>query len=310
MDLELTNSIIPLYPQYKLLTKYLLFSLAFLFLVIALANPQIGSKLQEVKREGVDIMIALDLSNSMLAEDFSPNRLEKSKRSISKLVDRLHSDRIGIVVFGGEAYVQLPLTSDYAAAKLFLRTVSTDIIPTQGTAIGEAIELAQKSFDEKSKAGKAIIVITDGENHEGDAVAAASEAASSDTKVFTVGMGSAKGVPIPVYRGGRRVDYRKDREGNSIVTRLNEDMLKEIAEAGSGMYIRATNSGSGLDIIMDELESMEKAEYGTKVFTDYEDRFQYPLAVGLLLLVIEFFVSEKRNRWLMDLKLFEGKSKI
>ncbi|MGY8953655.1 MAG: VWA domain-containing protein, partial [Flavobacteriales bacterium] len=283
---------------------------AFACLIISLANPQIGSKLQEVKREGVDIIVALDLSNSMLAEDFSPNRLEKSKRSISKLVDRLHADRIGIVVFAGEAYVQLPLTSDYAAAKLFLRSVSTDIMPTQGTAIGEAIGLSAKSFDEQSKAGKAIIIITDGENHEGDATAAASAAAEKNIKVFTVGMGSSKGVPIPVYRGGQRVDYRKDRDGNSIVTRLNEDMLKEIAAAGSGKYIRASNAGTGLDIIMDELDNMEKAEYGTKMFSDYEDRFQYPLALGLLLLIIEFFISEKRNRWLMDMNLFEAKSKI
>ncbi len=310
LDINLTNAIIPLFPKHKLLLKYILFSLAFACLIISLANPQIGSKLQEVKREGVDIIVALDLSNSMLAEDFSPNRLEKSKRSISKLVDRLHADRIGIVVFAGEAYVQLPLTSDYAAAKLFLRSVSTDIMPTQGTAIGEAIELSAKSFDEQSKAGKAIIIITDGENHEGDATAAASAAAEKDIKVFTVGMGSSKGVPIPVYRGGQRVDYRKDRDGNSIVTRLNEDMLKEIAAAGSGKYIRASNAGTGLDIIMDELDSMEKAEYGTKMFSDYEDRFQYPLALGLLLLIIEFFISEKRNRWLMDMNLFEAKSKI
>lgn len=310
LDVNLTNAIIPLFPKHKLLLKYILFSLAFACLIISLANPQIGSKLQEVKREGVDIIVALDLSNSMLAEDFSPNRLEKSKRSISKLVDRLHADRIGIVVFAGEAYVQLPLTSDYAAAKLFLRSVSTDIMPTQGTAIGEAIGLSAKSFDEQSKAGKAIIIITDGENHEGDATTAASAAAEKNIKVFTVGMGSSKGVPIPVYRGGQRVDYRKDRDGNSIVTRLNEDMLKEIAAAGSGKYIRASNAGTGLDIIMDELDSMEKAEYGTKMFSDYEDRFQYPLAIGLLLLIIEFFISEKRNRWLMDMNLFEAKSKI
>ena len=310
VDHNLRDSIIPLYPKHKLLSKYILFSLAFALFVLALANPQIGSKLQEVKREGIELMVALDLSNSMLAEDFSPNRLEKAKRSISKLVDRLHADRIGIVVFGGEAYVQLPLTSDYAAAKLFLRTVNTDIIPTQGTAIGEAIELSQSSFDEKSKAGKAIIVITDGENHEGDVMPAVEEAVAKGTKIFTVGMGSTKGVPIPVYRGGRRVDYRKDRDGNSVVTRLNEDMLREIAAAGNGMYIRATNSGTGLDIIMDELHDMDKAEYGSKIFTDYEDRFQYPLVLGLLFLILEFFISEKRNRWLMDLKLFDGKSKI
>lgn len=310
VDSNLSDSIIPLYSKNKLLTKFILFSIAFTMFVLALANPQIGSKLKEVKREGVDVIVALDLSNSMLAEDFSPNRLEKAKRSISKLVDRLKSDRIGIVVFGGEAYTQLPLTSDYAAAKLFLNTVSTDIIPTQGTAIGAAIELGTESFDEQSKAGKAIIVITDGENHEDNAMSAATIAAENDIKVFTVGMGSTKGVPIPIYRGGQRIDYRKDREGNSIVTRLNEEMLQEIAAAGQGMYIRATNSGTGLDIIMDELNSMEKSEYGTKIFSDYEDRFQYPLALGLLLLIFEFMISERKSPWLKKLNLFDDSQKI
>lgn len=309
-DLHLTEYTIPLLPKHKLLAKSVLFSGIYGLMVLALANPQVGSKLQEVKREGVDIMIALDLSNSMLAEDFTPNRLEKAKRSISKLVDKLKSDRIGIVVFGGDAYTQLPLTSDYAAAKLFLRTVNTDIIPTQGTAIGAAIELCEKSFDEQSKAGKAIIVITDGENHEGDALAAAQQAAEQDIKLFTVGMGSSKGVPIPVYKGGRRIDFRKDKNGNSVVTRLNEEMLKEIAAAGNGMYIRATNRGTALDIFLDELNAMEKSEYGTKIFTDYEDRFQYPLALALFLLMLEMFISDKRNNWLKNLKLFEAKQKI
>jgi Ca-activated chloride channel family protein len=309
-DLELTDNTIPLYTTNKLMIKTILLSMVFSFLVMALANPQIGSKLQEVKREGVDVMIALDLSNSMLAEDFSPNRLEKSKRAISKLVDRLKSDRIGIVVFGGEAYTQLPLTSDYAAAKLFLRTVNTDIIPTQGTAIGTAIELCEESFDKQSKAGKAIIIITDGENHEDDATGAASNATEQDIKVFTVGMGSTQGVPIPVYQGGRRTGYRKDKDGNSIVTRLNEEMLQEIAAAGNGMYIRASNSGSGLDIIMDELESMEKSEYGTKIFTDYEDRFQYPLGVALFFLLIELLIYNRKSQWIRDLKLFESGNKI
>ena len=310
LDLELSEQIIPAMPKHKLAAKFLLFTMAYAMMVVALANPQIGSKLQEVKREGIDLVIALDLSNSMLAEDFAPNRLEKAKRSISKLVDRLKSDRIGLVVFGGEAYTQLPLTSDYSAAKLFLNTVSTDIIPTQGTAIGSAIDLAVESFDEQSKAGKAIVVITDGENHEDDASTSARLAAENDIKVFTIGMGSTKGVPIPIYRGGMRVDYRKDKEGNSIVTRLNEDMLKEIAAAGNGMYIRATNSGTGLDVIMDELSSLEKSEYGTKVFTDYEDRFQYPLGLALLLLLVEFLVSDKRNLWLKKLRLFENKQRI
>ncbi len=309
-DLSLIDNNIPMKATYKLFVKTTLFSLAYLFFVVGLANPQIGSKLEEVKREGIDIMIALDLSNSMLAEDLKPNRLEKSKRAISKLVDRLHSDRIGIVVFGGEAYTQLPLTSDLAAAKLFLRTVSTDIIPTQGTNIGAAIKRCIKSFDEKSAAGKAIIIITDGENHQEDAVEEAKNAADADIQIFTVGMATTAGVPIPLYQNGRKLGYRKDKEGNSVVTRLNEQMLKELASEGNGYYIRATNSDAGLNQILDELEQLDKAEIGTQLFTDYEDRFQYFVAIGLFFLILEFFVTERKNKLISNLKLFEPKSKV
>ncbi len=309
-DVALLDNNIPLKATYKLMIKTILFSMAYTFFVIGLANPQIGSKLEEVKREGIDIMIALDLSNSMLAEDLKPNRLEKSKRAISKLVERLHSDRIGIVVFGGEAYTQLPLTTDLAAAKLFLRTVSTDIIPTQGTNIGAAIKRCISSFDEKSAAGKAIIIITDGENHQEDAVKAAQEAAENEIQIFTVGMATSTGVPIPLYRNGRKVGFRKDKEGNSIVTQLNETMLKEIAAEGNGYFIRATNSDAGLNQILDELEQLDKAEIGTQLFTDYEDRFQYFTAIGLFFLILEFFVSERKNQLISNLKLFEAKTKV
>ncbi|MCB0480364.1 MAG: VWA domain-containing protein [Flavobacteriales bacterium] len=309
-DSSLVDHTIPLFPKHKPLAKFFLFGIAFIFIILGLANPQIGSKLEEVKREGIDLMLAIDLSNSMLAEDLTPNRLEKSKRAISKLIDRLHSDRIGIVVFGGDAYTQLPLTTDYAAAKLFLSTISTDIIPTQGTNIAAAIEQSLKGFDEQSKAGKAIVIITDGENHEDDAVKAAENAAEEGITVHTVGMGSSQGVPIPIYRNGQRIGYRKDKEGNSVVTKLNEVMLQELAVAGKGLYVRATNSDAGLDLIMDELETLETAEYGSKVFTDYEDRFQYFVGFGIFLLILEFLISEKRNRWLKALKLFENKSNI
>lgn len=309
-DFALLDNNIPMKATYKLMLKTLLFSLAYLFFVLGLANPQIGSKLEEVKREGIDIMIALDLSNSMLAEDLKPNRLEKSKRAISKLVERLHSDRIGIVVFGGEAYTQLPLTSDLSAAKLFLRTVNTDIIPTQGTNIGAAIKRCVKSFDKNSAAGKAIIIITDGENHQEDAVKQAQLAAEEGIQIFTVGMATANGVPIPLYQNGRKMGYRKDKEGNSVVTRLNETMLKELAAEGNGYYIRATNSDAGLNQILDELEQLDKAEIGTQMFTDYEDRFQYFVAIGLFFLILEFFVTERKNKFISNLKLFEPKPKV
>jgi len=309
-DIALIADNIPMKATYKLLVKTILMSLAFTCFIIGLANPQIGSKLEEVKREGIDIMIALDLSNSMLAEDLKPNRLEKSKRAISKLVERLHSDRIGIVVFAGEAYTQLPLTSDLSAAKLFLRTVSTDIVPTQGTNIGAAIKRCVKSFDEKSAAGKAIIIITDGENHEEDAVEEANVAAENGIQIYTVGMATTNGVPIPLYQNGRKMGYRKDKEGNSVVTMLNESMLKELAAEGNGFYIRATNSDAGLNQILDELEQLDKAEIGTQLFTDYEDRFQYFVGLGLLFLILEFFVSERKNRLISNLNLFEAKSKV
>lgn len=309
-DLHLITETIPLKSNHKLTLKTMLYSITYFLLVIGLANPQIGSKLQEVKREGVDLMIALDLSNSMLAEDLKPNRLEKSKRAISKLVERLHSDRIGIVVFGGEAYTQLPLTSDLSAAKMFLRTVDTDIIPTQGTNIGAAIEKSVASFDEKSAAGKAIIIITDGENHEEDAVTAARNAAEKGIKIYTVGMGTPGGVPIPAFQNGRKLGYRKDQAGNSIVTKLNENMLRELATEGNGYYVRATNTDAGLNQILDDLEQLDKAEFGSSLYTDYEDRFQYFIAFALFFLLVDSFISERKNKWLSNLNLFEAKSKI
>jgi Ca-activated chloride channel homolog len=287
--------------------KFVLFTLAYIFLILGLANPQIGTKLEEVKREGVDIIIALDVSNSMLAEDLSPNRLERAKRAIEQLVDKLHNDRIGIIVFGGQAYTQLPVTTDYAAAKLFLSTISTDLIPTQGTAIGAAISLAMESFDFKNNSGKAIVIITDGEDHEGDIAEEIKAANEKQVVIHTIGMGSSQGAPIPIYRQGQQVGFKKDREGNTVVTKLNEDMLAQIAASGNGTYVRASNAESGLNIILDKINKMQKAEFGTKIYTDYEDRFQYFIAISFLLLLLEFIVSERKSKWLSSIRLFEVK---
>lgn len=287
--------------------KFILFCFAYIFLILGLANPQIGSKLEEVKREGVDLIIALDVSNSMLAEDLSPNRLERAKRAIEQLVDKLHNDRIGIIVFGGQAYTQLPVTTDYAAAKLFLTTINTDLIPTQGTAIGAAISLAMESFDFKNNSGKAIVVITDGEDHEGDVTEEIKAAVEKQVVIHTIGMGSAQGAPIPIYKQGHQLGFKKDKDGNTVVTKLNEEMLAQIASAGNGIYVRASNAESGLNIILDKINKMEKAEFGTKVYTDYEDRFQYCIAIALLFLIAEFMISERKSKWLAGLKLFEVK---
>lgn len=289
--------------------KFVLFSFAIISLLIGLANLQFGSKVEEVKREGIDLMIALDVSNSMLAEDLSPNRLERSKRAIYQLIQKLHNDRLGIIVFAGQAYVQLPITTDYSSAKLFLETIGTDIIPTQGTSIGAAINLAMESFDFENGTSKSIVVITDGENHEDDANEAASEAASKDITVHTIGMGSEKGGPIPIYKKGAQIDFRKDNQGNTVVTKLNESMLKEIAAAGNGSYVRASNANAGLSIIMEEIDKMEKKEFGSKSFKDYEDRFQIFLIIALFLIVIEYFISNRRTSKLDGVNLFETKNK-
>ncbi len=287
--------------------KRFLFTLALAFMLVGIANPQIGTKYEEVKREGFELMICLDVSNSMLAEDLTPNRLERAKQAISRLVDRLKNDKIGVVVFAGEAYIQLPMTVDHSAAKLFLRSIDTDIVPTQGTAIGKAIELAMGSFSDNSKANKSIIVITDGENHEDDALKQAAAAVEQGIKVHTIGIGSLDGTPIPMYKRGQMLGYRKDREGNTVVTKLNETMLQQIAASGEGTYVRANNSRTGLNALMDELEGMQREEFDSKMFTSYEDRFQYFIAVALLLLLIEVLLPSRKLKVFGGLNFFKEK---
>jgi len=285
--------------------KFILFFFAVISLLIGAANLQLGTKMEEVKREGVDIMIALDVSNSMLAEDLSPNRLERAKRAIYQLIEKLHNDRLGIIIFAGDAYVQLPITTDYSSAKLFLESIGTDIVPVQGTAIGSAINLAMKSFDFENGTSKAIIVITDGENHEDDAVKAAENATEKDVYVHTIGMGSENGAPLPIYKNGKQIGFRTDNNNQTVVSKLDEKMLQQIAAAGNGTYVRATNANAGLQVIMNEINKMEKKEFGSKVFKDYDDRFQIFLLISLALLVLEFFLSKRKSSKLDKIKLFE-----
>ncbi|MBI4548874.1 MAG: VWA domain-containing protein [Ignavibacteriae bacterium] len=301
---SLLQRLMPAIGKYKIGMKFTLVMFALSFLVLGLANPQIGTKLEEVKREGVDIMIALDVSNSMKAEDIKPNRLESAKREISGMLDKLQNDRIGLIVFGGESYLQLPLTTDYSAARLILSAIDVDVVPIQGTAVGSAIRLAMKSFVAGEKKHKVIIVITDGENHEDDAISAAKEAQDEGVIVHAIGMGLPVGAPIPIYQNNLQVGFKKDRDGNIVLTKLDETGLQQIADAGGGRYIRATTQKDELDAILKEIESMEKKEFGAKVFTEYEDRFQYFLGTALFLLAAEFFISERKNRWLSRWKLF------
>lgn len=303
-EMKIFARLMPDFSKGRPVTKFVILMLAYTFLIFGIANPQVGSKLEEVERKGIDIMIALDVSTSMLAEDIKPSRLDRAKQSISNLINGLKGDRIGIVIFAGKAYLQLPITTDYAAAKLFLSTISTDIVPTQGTAIGAAIELSINSFDDNDHS-KAIIIITDGENHEGDAVEQAKLAAEKGIDIYAIGMGLPEGAPIPVYnKYGNRTGYKEDRQGNTVVTKLNDQMLQQIASAGNGIYVTANNSQVGLDKIFEKIDEMDKTEFESRVFSDYEDRFQYFLAMAVILLILEFMILERKNKWAEKIKIF------
>ncbi|MBN2637771.1 MAG: VWA domain-containing protein [Bacteroidales bacterium] len=276
--------------------RFLFLMTALFFLVGGLIDPKIGSRLEKVKRKGIDLFIALDVSNSMLAQDIKPDRLDRAKMAISNLIDKLNGDRVGLIVFAGKAYKLLPLTSDYSAAKLFLSAVDTKIVPTQGTAIGSAINLANESFD-NDKHNKAIIVITDGENHMGDAIGAAKAAAEKGIRVFTIGMGLPDGAPIPMNNDSQNPDFLKDQNGKIVITKLNETMLQQIAQAGNGAYARANNASVGLDDILSNLNKIQKQELDEKQFTDYVHRFQYFLAAALLFLILELLTVERKPKW-------------
>ena len=303
-EIAIIKQLIPDVSKSKRIWKFILFTIAFMFVIFGIVNPQVGTKLEEVKRKGADLMICLDVSNSMKAEDLQPNRLEKAKQAISKLINKLEGDRLGIIVFGGEAYVQLPITTDYAAAKLFLESINTDMVPTQGTAIGAAIDLAVESFGKDEGKNKAIVIITDGENHEDDAIKATENAAEKGIAVHTIGMGSAEGTPIPVYKNTVREGFRKDNQGNTVITKLNEQILQEIASSGNGIYVRASNSDAGLNKVLDAISKLEKKQFESKMYSDYEDRFQWFIASAFVLLLIELFLTERKSKIYQRLNLF------
>ncbi len=303
---EILQHLMPFSSKGRPVLKFVILMLALAFIIVGTARPQFGSKLKTVKREGIELMIALDVSNSMMAEDIQPNRLERAKRAISRLIDRLKDDKIGLIVFAGDAYTQLPITSDYNSAKLFLNSVNTQIVPKQGTAIGAAIDLARKSFTPNGEANKAIVIITDGENHEDDAIASAKAAVDEGIVVHTIGMGLPSGSPIPVLKNGQ-TDYLKDRDGKVVVTKLNEQMLEQISAAGQGIYVRANNAQVGLNALFDEMNKMEKQEMETRTYSEYDDQFQYFFAIGLFLLLLEFVILERKNKYLKNINLFGSK---
>lgn len=300
-DPDLMKSLMPEVSKYRPNVKFWMVLCALGLIVLMVARPQFGSKMETVKRSGVETVIALDISNSMLAQDVAPSRLEKSKKLISKMVDEFTNDKVGLIVFAGDAFTQLPITSDYISAKIFLESISPSLITSQGTNIGEAIRLAMKSFTPQEEVGRAIIVITDGENHEGGAVEAAQEAASKGMQVYVLGVGSPDGSPIPVEGSN---DFRKDREGNTIVTHLNEGMCKEIAQAGNGAYIRVDNSNSAQKVLQKEIDKLAKKDVESTVYTEFDEQFQAIAWVVFFLLLAEMLLLEKKNPLFKNIKLF------
>lgn len=291
---QLMAALMPTRSKAKGWVRVSFFAVAWFFFAIGLARPQMGAKIKESNRKGAEIMIALDVSNSMLAQDYSPNRLERAKLAISRLVDKLHGDRIGLIVFAGQSFVQLPITTDYVSAKIFLNTIGTESVPVQGTALGDAINTAIKSFSSEAQMqedNKAIILITDGENHEDDPVEAARMAAEVGIRVFCIGVGSPEGKPIPYGPDG---ELMKDREGNIVVTKLDEKILEEVAAAGEGAYIRAGNAEFGLNPIIDELKQLQEQQFKSVVFEDFEEQYMYFFAIALVFLLLEFLVGNRR----------------
>jgi Ca-activated chloride channel family protein len=287
--------------------KFILSLVAVTLIVIAMIDPEIGSHLESVERKGSDIVICLDVSNSMNAQDINPSRLERAKIDIEKLIGEMQGDRIGLVVFAGEPFVQLPLTTDYGAAKMFLQTINTNMVPVQGTSIGIALNksadlfLQEAHFDTRSKS---IILITDGENFEDDALAAAKTAAENGITIHTIAMGSADGAPIPVYTNGQQSGFMKDKEGSTVVTKLDLNLMQQIAAAGGGTCVRASASDAGLETILSQIRKMGKKLVDEKVYRDYDEQYELFIIPALLILLIDIFITERKTRWYHKLNLF------
>lgn len=301
---ELIKELSPLAAWEKVKIKFTLIIIAIILVIVALARPQLGSKLEEVKKRGVEIMAVVDVSNSMLAEDISPSRLERTKFALSNLSTKLIDDRLGLIVFAGDAFVQLPITSDFISARNFVNYISPSMVANQGTNIGKALSLAARSFSSQSDKSRAIILISDGEDHEGSLKDVAATFKDSGTAIHVIGIGTPEGTPITI--GGETM---KDEKGNMVITRLAEEELRNLALSTGGSYIRATNQSLGLDEIVNEIRKLESKEFSTMVFDEYNEQFQYSLVIALLLLIIEFITLERKNQFIARLTIFKGTDK-
>ena len=308
-DAAMLKFLAPNRSRSKPVIKLILILLGIASLVIALVNPKMGSKLETVKREGVDIVFAIDVSKSMDAEDIAPSRLEKSKQLVSQILNNLGSDRVGIIAYAGGAYPQLPITTDFSAAKMFLQALNTDMISSQGTAISDAIELATTYYDDEQQTNRVLFIISDGEDHEGNVEDIAKQAAEKGIRIFTIGVGTEKGNPIPIKRNGVIQTYKKDRQGETVITKLNPETLKEIANSTNGSYIEGNVTSEVVENVNEELQNIEKTEFEAKQFADYKSHFQWFLGLGLALLFLDIFVLERSTAWIRKLNLFNEHKK-
>lgn len=309
-DSVLMKKLTPNRSSFKSTLKLLFLLLGIAFLAIGLVNPKIGTKLETVKREGVDIVFAVDVSKSMLAEDIAPNRLEKAKRLVSEIINQLASDRIGIIAYAGQAFPQLPITTDYGAAKMFLQNMNTNMLTSQGTAIDEAIKLATTYYDDEEQTNRVLFIISDGEDHsEGTTLKAVEDATEEGIQIFTIGVGKSKGAPIPIKRNGIIESLKKDQQGEVVITKLNETVLVDIANDGDGEYIDGTNTANAVEQIKEILIQMDKTEFEAKQFAEYKDQFQWFLSAGLLFLFLDIFILDKKTKWLKKLNLFNEKNR-
>lgn len=289
---------------FKSILKLMIWVLAIAFITIALVNPKIGTSFETVKREGVDIVFAVDVSRSMLAEDIAPNRLEKSKQLVTQIINNLASDRVGIIAYAGTAFPQLPITTDYASAKMFLQNMNTEMLSSQGTAINEAIELAKTYYNDEEQTNRVLIIISDGEDHSKEAARVAEEASEEGIRIFTIGVGSTKGGPIPIKRNGIILNYKKDKQGETVITKLDEETLKNIASEANGTYINGKNTNEVIEEIGEILLKMDKKEFEAKQFADFRDQYQWFLGFAILLLFLDLFLLERKTEWLKKLNLF------
>ncbi|NKI31395.1 VWA domain-containing protein [Croceivirga thetidis] len=302
---EMLKRLAPNKSSFKSWLKLVFFLAGLGFLTLALVNPKIGTKLETVKREGVDIVFAVDVSKSMLAEDIAPNRLEKAKRLVSEIINQLASDRIGIIAYAGQAFPQLPITTDYGAAKMFLQSMNTEMLSSQGTAIDAAIDLATTYFDDQDQTNRVLFIVSDGEDHsEGSTLTSVERALDNGIKIFTIGVGKSKGAPIPIKRNGVVQSLKKNSEGEVVISKLNEQVLVDIADLGEGKYINGSNTDDAVDFIKEELNQMDKKEFEAKQFAEYKDQFQWFLGIGLLFLFLDIFLLDRKTRWLKKLNLF------